>query len=172
MNHRHADQWADKLLQPEAVLGVIALAAQPLLLVLRAWELTHALILANTANQPIGVWTGFGLRYEIGTCAVAGAALTLAQMICASVFMMESPDSARRRLYRTLSSSVWLILSVFELASSVICANGGLWILVTAFVLPLVLTFGETLAGILIIDGLITPAALSLGWAIRQTLNR
>jgi hypothetical protein len=155
----------------EAVLGAIFLAVQPWLLTLRAGEITQALKLANTADQPVPMLGAFGLSYGIGTCVVAGAALTLAQMICASVFMMRSPASARRNLLRSFSGTGWLIVSVFELVSSVICANGGLREQATALVLALSLTLFETCAGILIIDCLITPAALSLGEAIRSRFN-
>jgi hypothetical protein len=164
----HAD-YTGEFLGPTAVLGLIALVVQPWLISLRAGEVAQSLILTNIVDRHFATLTAFGTRYELGTCAVTGFAMTLAQMISASVFLVESGEDAKRRVLKFLSASGWLLATVLELFLS--CANNPREQAV-AFVLALTLTVLETASGILIIDCLIVPAVLSIGWTIRDAFNR
>ena len=166
MNHKNHD-YLDDLLSRDAVFGVIALLVQPWLLGLRAGELTNGLILTNIANRPF-ITLG---HFEIGTCPAMGLTLTLFQMIGASVYISESPDSMRRRYLKFLSGSGWVLATGLELALSVIAANGALERAI-GFTLAMLLTQCETCAGILVLDALLLPLALSIGWAIRRWFNR
>lgn len=170
MKHKRPSKWTRELLRPEAVLGMIALSVQPWLLTIRAGDLTQSLVRASIDNRPIAI-AAFGFQYNTGNCAVTGAALTLAQMIAASVFTMKLPPGERRRYLKGFSGSGWLILSALELVSSVLCANCGLREQATAFVLCLLLLLFESCAGILIIDCLAIPAALSMGCAIQDAIG-
>jgi hypothetical protein len=164
-HHSPAHGW----LRPEAVLGLIALAVQPWLLTLRAGELAHALTL-TVADRPFGKLILFGTPYEIGTCGVMGLALTLAQMIGVSVFIMETSSGVRARYLKFLSGSGWIIATSLELALSVICANGVAERSI-GFVLALLLTIFETCSGILVVDCLFIPVALGLGGAVRRAFR-
>jgi len=149
--------WPNELRRPEAVLGLIALAVQPWLISLRADEFAHALTLTTPRAT--------------GTCAALGLALTLAQAIGASIFIMESPASKRSRYLKALSAAAWLLATALDLFLSVICAHG-----VTAQSISLAVTallaLCETYAGILVIDAFIVPAAMSLAWAVtKKTSN-
>jgi hypothetical protein len=170
VKHTRPSRWVHELLRPEAVLGAVALSVQPWLLTIRAGDLTQSLMSARIADRSL-VIVLFGTHYTMGTCAITGAALTVAQMIAASVYTMESPPSKRRRHLKYLSGSGWIILSVLELASTVLCAHRGLREQATALVLALLLLLFESCAGILIIDCLVVPAALAMGWTIHRVIT-
>lgn len=85
MASKSASYW-EELLSPPAVLGVVAILVQPVLLAIRATDLEHALTMASIADQSLGTFTTYGFSYAVGTCFVTSAALTLAQMVCASLF--------------------------------------------------------------------------------------
>lgn len=138
--------WPNELRRPEAVLGLIALSVQPWLISLRADEFAHALTLTTPRAT--------------GTCAALGLALTLAQAIGASIFIMESPSSKRNRYLKSLSGAAWLLATALDLALSVICAHGATAQCICLAVTAL-LTLCETFAGILVIDALIIPAVMS-----------
>jgi hypothetical protein len=161
MKHKRPSKRTRPTLGPEAVLGAIALFVQPWLLTLRAGDLARSLQRGHIPNPEIA-FAAFGVHYSAGTCAVAGGALAIAQMISASVFTMDSPANPRHRYLKCLAGSGWLILSALELASSVLYADGGMPGQLTAFVLTLLFVLFESVAGILIIDCLIIPAALTI----------
>jgi hypothetical protein len=99
-----------------------------------------------------------------------GLALTLAQMIGVSVFIMETSSGVRARYLKFLSGSGWIIATSLELALSVICANGVAERSI-GFVLALLLTIFETCSGILVVDCLFIPVALGLGGAVRRAFR-
>ena len=152
------------------MLGVLALLFQPILVSLRAQELTNCLALTNFANRTFTTlpWTG----QQVGTCVVMGFALTLAQMISASVAIVEpAGKTIRSRILKWLAISVMIIASLLDLALSVITAPGGKEQGI-AFTVALLLTVGEPMAGILAIDCFLMPLVLATADAIRNLFRR
>jgi len=137
-----------------AVFAALALIIQPFLLTLRATDLTQLLHHSRIASPgPTLVIAGFS--YD----PVAGAVLTIAQMIAASVFLMDVPPSPRRFYLRVLSGLGWVVLSLLELTLSVCYAGSGIIAIATAFALTLLYLLFESMSGILIIEYLVIPAA-------------
>lgn len=171
MKHKRSSKQTRPSLGPEAVLGAIALFVQPWLLTLRASDLAESLKHGHIPNREIA-FAAFGAHYTAGTCAVAGVALTLAQMLSASVFTMDTSNNPRHRYLKGLAGSGWLILLALELASSVLYADGGMPGQLTAFVFALLFVLFESVGGILIIDCLIIPAARTIERAIHDAKSR
>lgn len=157
--------WLDDLLTPAAVMGVPALLIQPWLVTVRAWEFAHVLTRANMPNAA----TGFSvLGHHLGMCEMLGLVLTLAQMISASLAIMESlRDTARGRCLIMLARSLLVVSCLLELSLSVLTATGPMEQSV-GFAIALSLAVGEPMAGILVIDCLLIPAILWVGCALRN----
>jgi hypothetical protein len=163
-----------KLLPPKAVLGAIALSVQPWLLTIKAGDLAEVIKRSHVDDGTITVGV-FGVHHTTATCVVTAAALTVAQMLAASLFMVtveSSASAAQDRFLRTLSAGGWILLAMVEFVSSVACANGGLPQKAMALSLAMILTMLESCAGILIIDNLIIPATQGVAESIRRALSR
>jgi len=171
MRSQSAFYWKE-LLSPPAVLGVVAILVQPVLLAIRATDLEHALTMASIVDRSIGTFTGFGFRYPIGTCFVTSAALTLAQMVCASLYFVEMPEGAKRRCLRIFSAVAWVLLSLLELAGSIFCSRGSAGMIVTGFAIAALLAICESACGILILDCFLVPAILAPAWTVYDLLKR
>jgi hypothetical protein len=100
-----------------------------------------------------------------------GIALTLVQMVSASVAIPKPPeDSAPPRHLRVLAFGVLIVTSLLELALVVMAYEGARrWEYVG---IAVAVDLGESFAGILIFDHLIVPAILCGLSAVRGWFDR
>jgi hypothetical protein len=104
------------------------------------------------------------------TCAATAMALTVAQMLGASVFVLDS-GAARNLCIKLFSGCGWIIATALQLLLSTACVAGSSERCI-ALALATALTLFETLAGYFAIDGLIVPGSLALACAVRHWLDR
>jgi hypothetical protein len=147
----------------------MAISVLPLLLTHRWGELTESLRKLHIADQPVEL-AAFGFHFASG-CAVTGAALTVAAMIAASVYKLESSSKAPCPYLRILAGCGWCVLAALELFLSVICTSGPWSAQLAALGIALATLLFETMAAILVLEYTI-PEALATLSSIFDTFNR
>ena len=159
-------KWGDELLSPWAVLGLLALLIQPIILWVRFRELSNCLAMTRFSDHPLGFIPGTSIA--VTSCQAIGIAITLVQMLSASVAITDTTETSLRcRALRGLAVAVLVIASLLDLGLAVATAPDLVQGTI-AFTVALLLAVGEPLTGILVIDCLIVPLLLTLFGKFRR----
>jgi len=131
-------------LSPRARLGLLAVAVQPLLLQLRAADLSMKITVASGHEE----FAAFGARNNDNW----GVALTVAAMLAASAYKQESESADPCPYLRFMGGGGWLALAIVDVFLSVWGTTGPWQAQIATAILELAKLMLETSLGILIVE--------------------
>lgn len=168
---QRAAWWWQRFLSPRGMLGLILLLVEVVILLVNSYLIAvNFEVIFDHPGQPLFVLTVLGWEREVTVFDLYGVLISLAEMISASAYHLESDD--RHSLVRRSALVALVSLVGFEVGTAVARGwhMGGLENAIFSGLFALGIATSAVAVGILVLERCLVPLLLAVLWSLSSPL--